>query len=89
MACDLVLKQTNSQISQTDESDIIKKRLPLTVESLDARGLYIFDDGFRFVIWFGRSISPDIGRNLLGDDFNGDYSKVDSCTYHFNSLSYI
>ncbi|KAI3460913.1 hypothetical protein Pfo_017576 [Paulownia fortunei] len=61
---------------QTDESEIIKKRLPLTAESLDTRGLYIFDDGFRFVIWFGRSVSPDIGRNLLGEDFIGDYSKV-------------
>ncbi|KAL3648810.1 Protein transport protein Sec24A [Castilleja foliolosa] len=62
--------------SQADESEIIKRRLPLTAESLDSRGLYIFDDGFRFVIWFGGSISPDIGRNLLGDDFAGDYSKV-------------
>ncbi|KAK6120063.1 hypothetical protein DH2020_046193 [Rehmannia glutinosa] len=61
---------------QGDESDIMKKRLPLTAESLDTRGLYIFDDGFRFVIWFGISISPDISRNLLGEDFTGDYSKV-------------
>ncbi|PIN24788.1 Vesicle coat complex COPII, subunit SEC24/subunit SFB2 [Handroanthus impetiginosus] len=59
-----------------DVSDIIKKRLPLTAESLDPRGLYLFDDGFRFVIWFGRSISPDISRNLLGESFTGDYSKV-------------
>ncbi|GFP81973.1 protein transport protein sec24-like at3g07100 [Phtheirospermum japonicum] len=49
--------------------------LPLTAENLDSRGLYIFDDSFRFVIWFGGSISPDIGRNLRGDDFSGDYSK--------------
>ncbi|KAK4441639.1 protein transport protein Sec24-like [Sesamum alatum] len=61
---------------QTDESDIIRKRLPLTAESLDTRGLYIFDDGFRFIIWFGRSISPDIVRNLVGEDFTGDFSKV-------------
>ncbi|KAL0390969.1 UNVERIFIED_CONTAM: protein transport protein Sec24-like [Sesamum calycinum] len=61
---------------QTDESDIIRKRLPLTAESLDPRGLYIFDDGFRFIIWLGRSISPDIVRNLVGEDFTGDYSKV-------------
>ncbi|GFP80810.1 protein transport protein sec24-like at3g07100, partial [Phtheirospermum japonicum] len=57
-------------------SDVIKRRLPLTAENLDSRGLYILDDSFRFVIWFGGSISPDIGRNLRGDDFSGDYSKV-------------
>ncbi|KAL6502874.1 Protein transport protein Sec24A [Orobanche hederae] len=62
--------------SQADEYDVMKKRLPLTVESLDTRGLYIFDDGFRFIVWFGGSISPDISRNLLGEDFSGDYSKV-------------
>ncbi|KAL0288627.1 UNVERIFIED_CONTAM: protein transport protein Sec24-like [Sesamum angustifolium] len=37
---------------QTDESDIIRKRLPLTAESLDPRV-----------------------RNLVGEDFTGDYSK--------------
>ncbi|KAL2554424.1 Protein transport protein Sec24-like [Forsythia ovata] len=62
--------------SQIDEFDIISKRLPLTAESLDTRGLYIYDDGFRFVIWFGRSLSPDIARNLLGEDFAANYSKV-------------
>ncbi|KAL0437431.1 UNVERIFIED_CONTAM: protein transport protein Sec24-like [Sesamum radiatum] len=61
---------------QTDESDIIRKRLPLTADTLDTRGLYILDDGFRFIIWLGRSISPDIVRNLVGEDFTGDYSKV-------------
>lgn len=52
------------------------------MKSLDTRGLYILDDGFRFVIWFGGSISPDIGRNLLGEDFSGEYSKVASFTHH-------
>ncbi|GFP97984.1 protein transport protein sec24-like at3g07100 [Phtheirospermum japonicum] len=59
-----------------NEAFDVSKRLPLTAESLDTRGLYIFDDGFRFVIWFGRSVSPDIARNLLGEDFAADYSKV-------------
>ncbi|KAI3449692.1 hypothetical protein Pfo_006357 [Paulownia fortunei] len=71
--------------SQTEEFDITK-RLPLTAESLDTRGLYIFDDGFRFVIWFGRSISPDISRNLLGEDFATDYSKV-SLSQRDNEMS--
>ncbi|KAL8523037.1 hypothetical protein ACS0TY_013130 [Phlomoides rotata] len=70
------LVRVDDSLVQTDEADIIKNRLPLTVESLDTRGLYIFDDGFRFVIWFGRSISSDICRNLLGEDFSGEYSKV-------------
>jgi len=48
----------------------------LTGESLDSRGLYLFDDGFRFIIWFGRVISPDIAKNLLGADFAAELSKV-------------
>ncbi|KAG6426907.1 hypothetical protein SASPL_111146 [Salvia splendens] len=80
---DLLVKSS----PQTDESGIIKTRVPLAVKSLDARGLYIFDDGFRFVIWFGGSISPDIGRKLLGEDFSGDYSKVASFLPFMVSLS--
>lgn len=70
---------------QTEELDS-SKRLPLTAESLDTRGLYIFDDGFQFVIWFGRSVSLDIARNLLGEDFAAD--KV-CFIYHLNIFSYI
>ncbi|CAA3029180.1 transport Sec24-like At3g07100 [Olea europaea subsp. europaea] len=63
--------------SQTEEfPNILKKRLPLTAGSLDTSGLYIYDDGFRFVIWFGMSLSPSIARNLLGEDFSADYSMV-------------
>ncbi|GKV38680.1 hypothetical protein SLEP1_g46569 [Rubroshorea leprosula] len=54
----------------------IMKRLPLIGKSLDSRGLYIYDDGFRFVLWFGRMLSPDISRNLLGADFAAELSKV-------------
>ncbi|XVE50786.1 hypothetical protein DITRI_Ditri01bG0190800 [Diplodiscus trichospermus] len=59
-----------------DDFKNIMKRLPLVAESLDSRGLYIYDDGFRFVIWFGRMLSPDIARNLLGADFAAELSKV-------------
>ncbi|KAG2695881.1 hypothetical protein I3843_07G033700 [Carya illinoinensis] len=52
------------------------KRLPLAAENLDARGLYLYDDGFRFVIWFGRALSPDIAMNLLGADFAAELLKV-------------
>ncbi|KAL2238824.1 UNVERIFIED_CONTAM: Protein transport protein Sec24-like protein [Sesamum indicum] len=72
--------------SQAEELDNIRKRLPLTAQSLDTRGLYILDDGFRFVIWFGRSISPDITRNLLGEEFITDYSKV-SLSQRDNEMS--
>ncbi|KAF7120196.1 hypothetical protein RHSIM_Rhsim13G0029400 [Rhododendron simsii] len=63
--------------STADEFKV--SRLPLTAESLDSRGLYIYDDGFRFVIWFGRMLSPDIVMNLLGQDFGVDLSKVILC----------
>ncbi|KAG5514507.1 hypothetical protein RHGRI_035800 [Rhododendron griersonianum] len=59
--------------SKTNEFKV--SRLPLTAESLDSRGLYIYNDGFRFVIWFGRMLSPDIAMNLLGQDFATDLSK--------------
>lgn len=61
---------------QADDLKSVERRLPLTGESLDSRGLYIYDDGFRFIIWFGRVISPDIAKNLLGADFAAELSKV-------------
>ena len=60
----------------TDNFKNIDKRLPLASESLDSTGLYIYDDGFRFVIWFGKMLSPDIAMNLLGADFAAELSKV-------------
>lgn len=62
--------------SLDDELKNTIKRLPLTAESLDSRGLYLFDDGFRFIIWFGRMLSPDLSKNLLGQDFAADLSRV-------------
>ncbi|KAE8713710.1 Protein transport protein Sec24-like [Hibiscus syriacus] len=59
-----------------DDFKNIMKRLPLVAECLDSRGLYIYDDGFRFVIWFGRMLSPDIAKNLLGSDFAAELSRV-------------
>ena len=54
----------------------IDRRLPLTGESLDSRGLYIYDDGLQFIIWFGRLISPDIAKNLLRSDLAEELAKV-------------
>ncbi|XP_024021951.1 protein transport protein Sec24-like At3g07100 [Morus notabilis] len=62
--------------STHDDLESVEKRLPLAAASLDSRGLYIYDDGFRFVIWFGRALSPDIAINLLGPDCAAELSKV-------------
>ncbi|RVW18070.1 Protein transport protein Sec24-like [Vitis vinifera] len=72
-------------LKPTAQADELK-RLPLVAESLDSRGLYIYDDGFRFVIWFGRMLSPEIAMNLLGQDFAADLSKV-SLYEHDNEMS--
>ncbi|XP_058209270.1 protein transport protein SEC24 A-like isoform X2 [Rhododendron vialii] len=63
--------------SQADELDT--SRLPVTAQSLDSRGLYIYDDGLHFVIWFGKMLPPDVAMNLLGEDFATDLSKVNLC----------
>lgn len=62
--------------SSREESKDILKGVPLTTESLDPQGLYLFDDGFRFVIWFGRMLSPNMIQSLLGENFAADFSKV-------------
>ncbi|XP_039029308.1 protein transport protein Sec24-like At3g07100 [Hibiscus syriacus] len=72
--------------AQSDDFKITMKRLPLVAESIDSRGLYLYDDGFRFVIWFGRMLSPDIARNLLGADFAAELSKV-TFSEHDNEMS--
>ncbi|CAI9088644.1 OLC1v1023039C4 [Oldenlandia corymbosa var. corymbosa] len=59
-----------------DEFKKTCKRLPLSAESLDSRGLYIYDDGFRFLICFGKTLSPEIATNLLGKGSAADFKKV-------------
>ncbi|MBA0619120.1 hypothetical protein Godav_028355, partial [Gossypium davidsonii] len=74
--------------AQTDDFKNIMKRLPLVAESLDSRGLYLYDDGFRFVIWFGRMLSPDVAKNLLGADFAAELSKTQVIlSEHDNEMS--
>ncbi|KNA11292.1 hypothetical protein SOVF_136540 [Spinacia oleracea] len=53
----------------------VEKRLPLTAESLDARGVFILDDGLRFVIWIGRMFPPELAASL-NIDFASDLSQV-------------
>ncbi|KAH7528336.1 protein transport protein SEC24 A [Ziziphus jujuba] len=64
----------------------VEIRLPLAAESLDPRGLYIYDDGFRFILWFGRVLAPDIAMNLLGPECAAELSKV-SLTERDNEMS--
>lgn len=71
---------------QADDLKSIERRLPLTGESLDSKGLYLYDDGFRFIIWFGTVISPDIAKNLLGADFAAELSKA-ALHEHNNEMS--
>ncbi|CAI9781212.1 unnamed protein product [Fraxinus pennsylvanica] len=81
------LFRVDDHLLETEEfHNILKKRLPLTSGSLDTSGLYIYDDGFRFVIWFGMSLLPGIARNLLGEDFAADYSMV-TLSEHDNDMS--
>ncbi|MFS7941472.1 putative Zinc finger, Sec23/Sec24-type, sec23/Sec24, trunk domain, sec23/Sec24, helical [Helianthus anomalus] len=61
---------------QSDDFEKLCRRLPLAAQSLDSRGIYIYDDGFRLVVWFGQMVSPDISRNLVGEDFGADFSRV-------------
>jgi protein transport protein SEC24 len=70
------LIRIDEHLSKASADDLDKNRLALTIESLDSRGLYLYDDGIRFVLWFGRMLSPDVAMNLLGEDFATDYSKV-------------
>ncbi|XP_010524690.1 PREDICTED: protein transport protein Sec24-like At3g07100 [Tarenaya hassleriana] len=63
-------------VGENDGFKDVLKRLPLAAESLDSRGLYIYDDGLRSVLWFGRMLSPDISKNLLGADFAAELSRV-------------
>uniref|UniRef100_A0A1D1XLC4 Protein transport protein Sec24-like At3g07100 n=1 Tax=Anthurium amnicola TaxID=1678845 RepID=A0A1D1XLC4_9ARAE len=68
-----------SQVS--DNSQDLLEHLPLTKESLDPKGLYVYDDGFRFIIWFGRMLSADIATSILGVDSSGfpELSRVNLC----------
>jgi len=65
-------------ILQVDDFEESSKKLALTVHSLDPSGLYVFDDGFSFIIWLGRMFPSDIVNKVLGIDLSifADLSKV-------------
>ncbi|KAL5729064.1 Protein transport protein Sec24A [Ranunculus cassubicifolius] len=53
--------------ADTEDFGNALQKLPLTRGSLDVRGLYLYDDGLHFVLWFGANLSPDIAHGILGD----------------------
>jgi len=65
-------------ILQVDDFEEYLKKLALTVHILDPSGLYVYDDGFSFIIWLGRMLPSDIVNNVLGVDLSifPDLSKV-------------
>ncbi|XP_017695952.2 protein transport protein Sec24-like At3g07100 [Phoenix dactylifera] len=58
-------------IKGPEEFNESSKQLALSAQSLDPRALYIYDDGFSFIVWLGRMLSPDIVNNTLGVDLSG------------------
>ncbi|KAI3787668.1 hypothetical protein L1987_42297 [Smallanthus sonchifolius] len=70
------LLRVDEYLVKNDDFEKLCRRLPLSAQSLDSRGIYIYDDGFRLVVWFGQMVSPDISRNLVGEDFAADFSRV-------------
>ncbi|KAG1368068.1 protein transport protein Sec24-like [Cocos nucifera] len=65
-------------IKGPEYSEKSSKQLALSAQSLDPRALYIYDDGFSFIIWLGRMLSPDLVNGILGLDVSGfpDLSKL-------------
>ncbi|THU63035.1 hypothetical protein C4D60_Mb01t11480 [Musa balbisiana] len=64
------------------------RQLPLSVQSLDPKGVYVLDDGFNFIIWLGRMLSSDLLNNIVGVELASfpDLSRVVLCQ-HDNEIS--
>lgn len=54
------------------------QRLVLSAERLDPRGAFLYNDGFRFVLWLGKVLPTEFIKNLLGVEAanSPDLSKV-------------
>ncbi|KAL0922326.1 hypothetical protein M5K25_006302 [Dendrobium thyrsiflorum] len=75
------LLRTDEIIIKAADSEDSLRQLPLTVGSLDSRGLYVCDDGFSFVFWLGQMLPSDVITKILGVDSSmfPDLSKVQFC----------
>jgi len=61
-----------------DDAKASLQRLVLSAERLDPRGAFLYDDGFRFVLWLGKVLPAEFVKNLLGVEAanSPDLSKV-------------
>ncbi|ONK81317.1 uncharacterized protein A4U43_C01F27750 [Asparagus officinalis] len=75
-----LLRVDEHLIKASDDFEETSSSLALTAHSLDPKGLYVYDDGFNFVIWFGSALPSDLTNNILGN-FSAfpDLSKVTLC----------
>ncbi|KAJ3703215.1 hypothetical protein LUZ61_006920 [Rhynchospora tenuis] len=64
--------------SEKENIDELLMQVPLTVQCLDSRGLYLLNNGLSFILWLGRMISPDLINVILGGNLANfpDLSKV-------------
>lgn len=65
-------------VTGVDDTKGSLQRLVLSAERLDPRGAFLYDDGFRFVIWLGKVLPTEFIKNLLGVEAanSPDLSKV-------------
>ncbi|KAK1300703.1 Protein transport protein Sec24-like [Acorus calamus] len=72
------LIRVDESLAKVPNDGDFMERLPLTAACLDPKGLYIYDDGFKFVPWLGNMLSPNIVVDLLGVDLSSfpDLSRV-------------
>lgn len=63
-------------------------QVPLTIQCLDTRGLYLLNNGLSFIVWLGRMLPPDLITGILGANLANfpDLSKVFYCRFNFSSL---
>lgn len=82
------LHRVDNFLGKVDGFEESSKKLPLTVNSLDPSGLYVYDDGFSFVVWLGSMLPPETVNNVLGVDISifPDLSKV-VLSEHNNEVS--
>uniref|UniRef100_A0A0C9RQX6 TSA: Wollemia nobilis Ref_Wollemi_Transcript_911_3688 transcribed RNA sequence n=1 Tax=Wollemia nobilis TaxID=56998 RepID=A0A0C9RQX6_9CONI len=75
-------------INVGDENKHLLQPLALSADKLDPRGAFLYDDGFRFVLWLGKVLSADFVANMLGVEAAStpDLSKV-PVVEHNNELS--
>ncbi|KAF9621020.1 hypothetical protein IFM89_015842 [Coptis chinensis] len=59
-------KYLTKEHANVDELGKILNKLPVAAKSLYSTGLYIYDDGLRLIIWFGKDLFSSIFSNLLG-----------------------